>query len=72
MKAIADILTIVFVSAACYLFYVLALKRESAHQLNRAYLLVSLLLSAIFPLLRFPLPYRKAFYIEAAQSAVAP
>lgn len=71
MKTIADILIIVFVSAVCYLFYVLALKRGSAHQLNRAYLLVSLLLSAIFPLLRFPLPFRKAFYIEAAQSAVA-
>ncbi len=71
MKAIADILTVILVSAVCYLFYVLGLKRGNAHQLNRAYLIISLLLSAIFPLMRFPLPYHKTFYIETAQTVAA-
>ena len=56
MIKLVDIGVIVLSSGLFLLCYLLFLRKEKYHQLNRAYLLFSLTFSSLLPFIRFSLP----------------
>ena len=72
MIKLVDIGIIVLSSGLFLLCYVLFLRKEKYHQLNRAYLLFSLTFSSLLPFLRFRLPVKTdAVHYVVKMSAVA-
>ena len=72
MFKLVDFGTIVLSSGLFLLCYLLFLRKEKHHQLNRFYLLLTLTFSSLLPFLRFHLPVRvPSVYYVAKISAVA-
>ena len=60
MIKLVDIGIIVLSSGLCLLCYLLFMRKEKYHQLNRSYLLFALTFSSLLPFLRFRLPVQTA------------
>lgn len=72
MIKLVDIGIILLSSGIFLLCYMLFLRKERYHQLNRAYLLFSLMFSSLLPFLRFRLPVKTdAVHYVVKMSAVA-